>query len=251
MPGEQVQIDDFLAAGYQPVVERLHAGLPDRPERELEGSPADPVRSMHLLWRLRRYPSQPRQRQRGRHVLFVSALGQFRVRWHRNPVERLPAGRLDTELLVDLAFLGECRGGDVGQRGVLGCGDRALDEEVPVLRIQCPHQPQRHRVQAIGEEVGKPGAAGRQVVHGRFQLSWRHRDRHGGARFPHAGPGDGVQEAADGTGGPRLHGGHEITASEWRIAVLSPAGIHSPSTSSAASPIRSGTVAVQCAARPR
>ena len=54
VPGEQVQVDDFLAAGHQAVVQRLHPDLADRAERELERLPAYDVRRVHVGGRLPR-----------------------------------------------------------------------------------------------------------------------------------------------------------------------------------------------------
>src|SRR5262249_46666448 len=100
VPGEQVQVDDLLATGHQAVVQRLHADLADRAERELERLPAAGARRVPLPWGSGRLMPQARE---------VRA----RPRRQREPVERLPAGWPYPELLVDLAFLGERGGRDV------------------------------------------------------------------------------------------------------------------------------------------
>src|SRR6266851_5292834 len=48
VPGEQVQVDDFLAAGDEAVVQGFDADLADRPERELERVAAYRVRRVDL-----------------------------------------------------------------------------------------------------------------------------------------------------------------------------------------------------------
>ena len=58
VPGEQVQVDDFLTAGDQAVVEGLDANLADRAERELERLAADRVRRANFCRFLLRLAAQ-------------------------------------------------------------------------------------------------------------------------------------------------------------------------------------------------
>ncbi|MGD0927478.1 MAG: hypothetical protein ABR926_20060 [Streptosporangiaceae bacterium] len=121
VPGEQVEVHDFLTAGHQAVVQRFHASLADRAERELERLTADRVRGVRVFRRGRRPVPQPGQR--GLRGLPAQATPRIRSARRRqgHPVERLPAAGPHTELLLDLAFLDK-RG---WRHHRFGPGDRA------------------------------------------------------------------------------------------------------------------------------
>ena len=87
-----------------------------------------------------------------------------------------------------------------------------------------------------------------------FQLAGRHADGHHPAGRDTADlravkVTEMPQQFLHGAGGPRLDGGHVITAIERRMTSSRPAGIHKPRTRSAAMPMTSG--AAVTAADPR
>jgi hypothetical protein len=208
VPGEQVEVDDFLTAGHQAVVQRFHTDLADRAERELESLATHDMLRMHLGRLVGRRAAQPREIRSGP--------------WREDhPVKRLAASRPDAELLVDLALLGEGGGGDIGQRRVTVPLDCRLGDEVPAVGVQTPDQSQDHgiavdcRIPARGEEVGQARARVRdQLPNRRLQARGGHPD---GDDRPVTGAGvvaKLAEQAGQAAGQVRPDGGHESTATE-------------------------------------
>jgi hypothetical protein len=118
----QKQVDDLLTAGHQPVVQRLDTHRSHRTDRELERMTAHAVGQVGVACRCA--------------VLVEPGMLRGGHRRDRQPVEQMPLGGVQPELLEQLALLDEGRGCVLREPRERRVVQRGLQDEVARIVVQ-------------------------------------------------------------------------------------------------------------------